>query len=121
MKHGKHKHHRHEEKAAKKVKKGKAKKALTAAAFVQAVADAAEVSKKEAKVFMGAMVGVIHEQLGKAGVVRIPQLVAVKLRDVPARPKCKKMIFGKLTKVPAKPACKKLRVTALKPLKDEVL
>ena len=82
------------------------------------------LSKKEVAGVFAGLSELIKRELGKKGPGEfvIPDLLKLKLRQVPARKagKRKDPFTGEERMFPAKPASRKIRATALKKLKDMV-
>jgi len=99
-------------------------KKMTKSQVVAAISEKSGLSKKDVAGVFGAMSELIQSELGKKGPGEfvVPDLLKLKLRAVPAKPKHKGI--NPFTKqemtFPAKPASKKIRALPLKKLKDMV-
>jgi nucleoid DNA-binding protein len=91
--------------------------------FLAAVAEKAGVTWKEAGAAWNAVCSIAVEQLRGTGVVTLPGLVKLTVKEVPATPerKGKHPFTGEDHVFPAKPASKRLKASAPKGLKDAVL
>ena len=63
---------------------------------------------------------VMKRQLKDKKSTRIPNLLTVRVKDIPARGPTTKSIFGVETKLKARPAKKKMLCTALKTFQEEL-
>lgn len=95
---------------------------LTKSQLLVEVAERSGVSKKEAADVLVALCAVVVEQLKGPGVVTVPDMVRLTLKDKPATPE--RQGINPFTKEPtvfkAKPASKTVKVVPVKALKDAV-
>ena len=97
---------------------------MNKSAFLSTIADKVDITNKEAGVIWDTICGIAVEQLRETGVVILPTLIRITIKDIPAQAKRvgKHPFTGKEDHVfPAKPASKKLKVTIPKALKDATL
>ena len=100
------------------------KKRMTKSAFIAAISQKSELSKKQVSAVLDAMNAVIYHELGKKGPgeVMLPNLVKLRAVKKPATPARKGI--NPFTKEPtvfkAKPASIKIRAIAVKAFKDAV-
>ena len=100
------------------------KRPLTKTELMANIADATDVPKKQVAAVLEALANEIKKSLGSkgAGMIKIPGLVKIEKKKVPARaaqfgvPNPFKP--GELMDRPAKPAYNKVKVRALKSLKE---
>ena len=99
-------------------------KKLTKSQVIGALSEKTGVSKKDVAGIFGTLTELIKRELGKKGPGEfvIPDLLKLKVRNIPA--KAKRKGINPFTKeevtFPARPASRKIRATALKKLKDLV-
>jgi nucleoid DNA-binding protein len=97
-------------------------KKLSKSQVIGAIADKTGLAKKDVSGVFGAMSDLIKRELGKKGPGEfvVPDLLKLKVRNVPAKPKRKGIdpFTGQEKMFAAKPASRKIRATALKKLKD---
>ena len=96
---------------------------MTKSTFLSTIAERADVTKKEAGAMWDAVCGIAAEQLRGAGVIVVPGLVRMSVKEIPASPerKGKHPFTGEDHVFQAKPASKRLKATIPKALKDAVL
>jgi nucleoid DNA-binding protein len=94
----------------------------TKSQLLEDLAEKMGVTKKEADGFLGALRTVIVEQLNGPGVIALPGLLKLTLKNKPATPERpgKNPFTGEDIVVKAKPASKQIKAVALKALKDDV-
>ena len=99
-----------------------AAKRMTKSQIVGEISDKTGLAKKEVSAVFENLRDLVKRELGKKGpgVFVIPDLLKLRIRNVPARKERKGIDpFTKQERVfPAKPAQRKVRATALKKLKD---
>lgn len=99
-------------------------KKLTKSQVIGALAEKTGLSKKDVAAVFASMSELIKRELGKKGPGEfvVPDLLKLKVRAIPAKPKRKGInpFTGEEVTFPAKPASRKIRATALKKLKDMV-
>jgi nucleoid DNA-binding protein len=99
-------------------------KKLTKSQVIGALSEKTGVSKKDVAGIFGTLTELIKRELGKKGPGEfvIPDLLKLKVRNIPAKAKRKGInpFTGQEVTFPAKPASRKIRATALKKLKDLV-
>ena len=102
----------------------KDKKPLTKTELLTNIATATDVPKKQVAAVLEALAVEVKKSLGSkgAGLIKIPGLVKIEKKKVPARPAQTGVPNpfkpGELMDRPAKPAYNKVKVRALKLLKD---
>jgi nucleoid DNA-binding protein len=100
------------------------KKPLSKTELLANIAAATEVPKKQVAAILDALAAEIKKSLSSkgAGVIKIPGLVKIEKKKIPARPAQKGVPNpfkpGELMDRPAKPAYNKVKVRVLKTLKD---
>jgi nucleoid DNA-binding protein len=96
---------------------------MTKSAFLIAISERTDVTKKEAETTWNTIRDIAIEQLHGTGVVTLPGLIKFTIKDVPAQAKRtgKHPFTGKDHVFPAKPASKKLKVVVPKAFKDAAL
>lgn len=103
-----------------------AAKSLTKTEFLNALAEANDMSRKQAGEFIDSLANLIGENLSKSGpgVINIPGLMKVKVVRKEATPAKKNVPNpfkpGEMMDVAAKPARNVVKILALKALKDMV-
>jgi nucleoid DNA-binding protein len=99
-------------------------KKLTKSQVIGALSEKTGVSKKDVAGVFAGLSDLIKRELGKKGPGEfvIPDLLKLKVRNIPAKAKRKGInpFTGQEVTFPAKPASRKIRATALKKLKDLV-
>jgi len=87
------------------------------------VAEKTGITKKEADAPWNAICSVTAEQLRELGIITLPGLIKLIVKEVPATParKGKHPFTGEDHVFPAKPASRRLKATVLKGFKDGVL
>jgi nucleoid DNA-binding protein len=99
-------------------------KKLTKSQVIAHLAEKTGLAKKEVAGVFGGLSELIKRELGKKGPGEfvIPDLLKLKVRNIPAKAKRKGInpFTGQEVTFPAKPASRKIRATALKKLKDLV-
>lgn len=99
-------------------------KKMTKSQVIGALSEKTGVSKKDVAGIFTGMTELIKRELGKKGPGEfvIPDLLKLKVRNIPAKAKRKGInpFTGQEVTFPAKPASRKIRATALKKLKDLV-
>merc|ERR1712185_712582 len=99
---------------------GKVAKAMSATDLFSQVANKAGQTPKSVKGVFAALSGLAGSELSKTGKFTIPQLVMLKVKNKPARPAGKRMMFGKEVKVAAKKASKAVKAFPVKALKSAI-
>lgn len=97
-------------------------KKLTKSQLLGEIADRSGITKKQAGEVLDALRDVVVEQLKGPGVVAIPELLKLTLKDKPATPERpgKNPFTGEAITVKAKPASKAVKALPLKALKDAI-
>ena len=100
-------------------------RSMSKSEFLKSLSDTTGVTKKDVASVLAALADLVGKQIGKKGpgVVSIPGIVKIRVKNVPAQPArkgVKNPFTGELGDRPAKPASRKVKVVALKSLKDMV-
>jgi nucleoid DNA-binding protein len=98
-------------------------KKLSKSQVIGALAEKTGLAKKEVSGVFATLSELIKRELGKKGPGEfVPDLLKLKVRNIPAKAKRKGInpFTGQEVTFPAKPASRKIRATALKKLKDMV-
>jgi nucleoid DNA-binding protein len=101
-----------------------AQKKMTKSQVIGAIAETTELPKKAVVEVFANLSELIKRELGKKGPGEfvVPDLLKLKIRAVPAKPKRKGVnpFTGQEVTFPAKPASRKVRALPLKKLKDMI-
>ena len=110
--------------ASKKAAPAAGGKKMTKSQVIGALSEKTGISKKDVSGIFVNLSELIKRELGKKGPGEfvVPDLLKLKVRNIPAKPKRKGInpFTGQEVTFPAKPASRKIRATALKKLKDMV-
>lgn len=90
--------------------------------FVESIATRLGISKSDASKYVDHYAAAVVETLLAGGEVKLPGLVKIKLKDIPARPAGQRMnpFTKQMVDVAEKPASKKVKVIAMVSLKKAV-
>ena len=88
--------------------------------FVQDVATASACERDVAQKAIDALIVVVGRQVREKQYCRIPNMMQIRLKILPARRAQTRKAFGKEGQVAARAALKKVHVSPLKPLKQAV-
>jgi hypothetical protein len=89
--------------------------------FLQDVAAASGVDVVVVQKTLDALHVVVGRQIREKTCCRIPNMVQLRLKIVPAREACTRSAFGKEVEMKARGAIKKVLVSVLKPLKQAIV
>lgn len=98
-------------------------KKLTKAQYIGAIADKADLNKKQVSAVLDAMNEVVVKQLKSTGEATLPGLLKLKIRKKAAVPAGERMdpFKKEMRMFPAKPARKVVKANPVKALKDAVM
>ena len=88
--------------------------------FLQDVASASGCERDVAQKAIDALIVVVGRQVREKQYCRIPNMMQIRLKILPARQAQTRRAFGKEVQVSARAALKKVHVSPLKPLKQAV-
>jgi len=91
--------------------------------FVESIAIRLGISKSDASRYVDQYAAAVVEALRASGEIKLPGLVKLRLKDIPAKEAGQRMnpFTKQMVDMPEKPASKKVRVTALASLKKAAL
>jgi nucleoid DNA-binding protein len=91
--------------------------------FVESLATRLGISKSEASKYVDHYAAAVAEALRTDGEVKLPGLVKIRLKDIPARPAGQRMnpFTKQMVDVAEKPASKKVKVIPMSALKKAVI
>merc|ERR1719446_1790466 len=94
--------------------------AMSAGGLFAAISSKTGQKPKDVKAVFTTLQGIATTEVAKTGKFAIPQVVMLKLKNKPARPAGKRMMFGKLVKVAAKKASKTVKAFTAAAIKKSI-